>query len=170
PNRRCLFGYGEADSDNRAHDALNQALKSPLMDRGRMLADAEHVLVQVAGGPAMTLSEVEILMNELGKHVGDRTQILFGTGVDGRMGNRLSVTIISSLAGDEEEGTVVAPAPNVEMPPAPAPTPVRQQVAEDPPPVEMEIIAPEPESEVEPEPEPVMEEMEPVTDESDREP
>src|SRR6201997_3766195 len=105
---RCLFGYGEADSDNRAHDALKQALKSPLMDRGRMLADAEHVLAHVAGGPGMTLSEVEILMTELGKHVGDRTQILFGTGVDGRMGNRLSVTIISSLAGDEETSVVEA--------------------------------------------------------------
>src|SRR6266498_3276056 len=65
-NGRCLFSYGEADSDNRAHDALTQALKNPLMDRGRMLADASHVLVQVAGGPAMTLSEVEILMQELG--------------------------------------------------------------------------------------------------------
>src|SRR6266550_1912900 len=37
-NGRCLFGFGEADSDNRAHDALTQALKNPLMDRGRMLA------------------------------------------------------------------------------------------------------------------------------------
>src|SRR4030095_6638248 len=60
PNGRCLFGFGESDSDNRAHDALNLALKSPLMDRGRMLADAANALVQVAGGPGMTLSEVEI--------------------------------------------------------------------------------------------------------------
>ena len=45
---------------------FTQALKNPLMDRGRMLADATHVLVQVAGGPGMTLSEVEILMQELG--------------------------------------------------------------------------------------------------------
>jgi cell division protein FtsZ len=97
---RCLFGYGESDSDNRAHDALRQALKNPLMDKGKMLADAAHVLVQVAGGPAMTLSEVEILMQELGRQVNDRTQIIFGTAVDGRMGNRLSVTIISSLAGE----------------------------------------------------------------------
>src|SRR5205807_10294476 len=66
-NGRCLFGYGESDSDNRAHDALKQALKNPLMDRGRMLAETASVLVQVAGGPAMTLSEVEILMQELGK-------------------------------------------------------------------------------------------------------
>jgi len=100
-NGRCLFGFGEADSDNRAHDALNQALKNPLMDKGRMLSETSHVLVQVAGGPGMTLSEVEILMRELGKHVRDHTQIVFGTAVDGKMGNRLSVTIISSLSADE---------------------------------------------------------------------
>src|SRR5213596_244988 len=99
---RCLFGYGESDSDNRAHQALAQALKNPLMDRGRLLADASRVLVQVTGGPGMTLSEVEILMQELGRHVNEQTQILFGTAVDGRMGNRLSVTIISSLAADED--------------------------------------------------------------------
>src|SRR5437667_650149 len=101
-NGRCLFGYGEADSDNRAHDALTQALKNPLMDRGRMLADAARVLVQVAGGPGMTLSEVEILMQELGRHISEQTQILFGAAVDGRLGDRLSVTIISSLTADED--------------------------------------------------------------------
>src|ERR1700704_187054 len=126
PNGRSLFGYGEADSDNRAHDALNQALKSPLMDRGRLLSDAEHVLVQVAGGPGMTLSEVEILMQELGRHVRDHTQILFGTGVDGRMGNRLSVTIISSLAADEEL-VPAKPLPKIEVSPAPAPMPVQEE-------------------------------------------
>src|SRR5213083_634991 len=105
-NGRCLFGYGEADSDNRAHDALTQALKNPLMDRGRMLADATHVLVQVAGGPGMTLSEVEILMQELGRHVSEQTQILFGAAVDGRLGDRLSVTIISSLAAEDEAGVI----------------------------------------------------------------
>jgi len=101
-NGRCLFGFGEADSDNRAHDALTQALKNPLMDRGRMLADAANVLVQVAGGPGMTLSEVEVLMQELGRHVNEQTQILFGAVVDGRLGDRLTVTIISSLAAEDD--------------------------------------------------------------------
>jgi cell division protein FtsZ len=132
-NSRCLFGYGESDSDNRAHDALTQALKNPLMDRGRMLADATHALVQVAGGPSMTLSEVEILMQELGRHVSDQTQILFGAAVDARLGDRLSVTIISSLSADEE-------AVLLETPPASstaaAVSPVREQ---------HEAAAPEPE-------------------------
>src|SRR5438034_3622757 len=101
-NGRCLFGFGESDSGNRAHEALAQALKNPLMDRGRMLADAVRVLVQVAGGPGMTLSEVEVLMQELGRQVSEQTQILFGAVVDARWGDRLSVTIISSLTADED--------------------------------------------------------------------
>src|SRR5438093_11415118 len=123
-NSRCLFAYGESDSDNRAHEALTQALKNPLMDRGRMLADATNVLVQIAGGPGMTLSEVEILMQELGRHVSDQTQILFGAVVDARLGDRLSVTIISSLSAEEEAGLL-------QTPPAPssasAATPVRER-------------------------------------------
>ena len=125
---RCLFGYGESDSDNRAHQALAQALKNPLMDRGRMLADASRVLVQVAGGPGMTLSEVEILMRELNKHISEHTQLLFGTAVDGRMGDRLSVTLISSLPADEVE---VAPRKSkAHAAPPPPPEPVVEPAAE----------------------------------------
>src|SRR5438477_6748671 len=144
PSGRCLFGFGESDSDNRAHDALNQALKNPLMDKGRMLSEASHVLVQVAGGPGMTLSEVEILMRELGRHVRDHTQIVFGTAVDGKMGNRLSVTIISSLASEDSIATQAArPAPEPFLAPPPA---ILEQV-EEPPAAHLTIdIVPETES------------------------
>jgi cell division protein FtsZ len=138
-NGRCLFGYGESDSDNRAHDALTQALKNPLMDRGRMLADATHVLVQVAGGPGMTLAEVEILMLELGRHVNEQTQILFGAAVDGRLGDRLSVTIISSLAAEED--VISQPRDSGLSSSASAATPLREQDQH-----------PEPQIHIEPEP------------------
>ena len=141
PGGRCLFGFGESDSDNRAYDALTQALKNPLMDRGRLLREAANVLVQVAGGPAMTLSEVEILMRELERHVGDETQILFGTAVDGRMGNRIAVTLISSLALDgaaeahaPRRSAVIldtcVPPPAVEQKAEPEPQPVAEVAAE----------------------------------------
>jgi cell division protein FtsZ len=139
-NGRCLFGFGEADSDNRAHDALTQALKSPLMAKGKALADAAHILVQVAGGPAMTLSEVEILMQELGRHVHDQTQILFGTAVDERMGNRLSVTIISSVEAEQETTPTSTTVTSSE--PIPAPPPTCEQPEES---AEQQIeVAPEP--------------------------
>jgi cell division protein FtsZ len=148
-NGRCLFGFGESDSDNRAHDALTQALKNPLMDKGRMLSEASHVLVQVAGGPGMTLSEVEILMRELGKHVRDHTQIVFGTAVDGKMGNRLSVTIISSLSSEDSIASQEAPP----MPePFLAPPPAILEQREEPPASPKIDIVPEPEIEAAPQP------------------
>jgi cell division protein FtsZ len=154
PSGRCLFGFGESDSDNRAHDALTQALKNPLMDRGRMLADASHVLVQVSGGPGMTLTEVEILMQDLGKHISDDTQIIFGTAVDSRMGNRLSVTLISSLAGEEEE----------EVAPVRAKKSARAAKPTAPPRMPESVAMPEPEPVVLPEP-PVWEQQQEIVPE-----
>jgi cell division protein FtsZ len=95
---RCLFGYGEAEGDNRAHDALNRALRNPLMDRGRMLDEAHNVLVNVSGGPDMTLNEVQVLMQAFSKHTGEETQILFGAAVDPSLSGRIGVTIVSSAA------------------------------------------------------------------------
>ena len=169
---RCLFGYGESDSDNRAHQALAQALKNPLMDRGRMLADASRVLVQVTGGPGMTLSEVEILMRELNKHISEHTQLLFGTAVDGRMGDRLSVTLISSLPADEVEVAPRKSKVHAASPPPP-PEPVVEPAAEpqivpfvQPEAAELEaVIESEPavfQREEIPVPEPLVEEVVPV--------
>src|SRR6478672_8774241 len=164
---RCLFGFGESDSDNRAHQALAQALKNPLMDRGRSLADASSVLVQITGGPGMTLSEVEILMRDLNKHIGEETQLLFGTAVDGRMGDRLSVTLLSSLPVTEKEITPRKPKRPVTAT-APPPEPVIETAtiesfAESEPTNIQAAIEPEPAQPVfqEPEilqPEPVIEE------------
>jgi cell division protein FtsZ len=157
PSGRCLFGFGESDSDNRAHDALTQALKNPLMDRGRMLADASHVLVQVSGGPGMTLTEVEILMKELGKHIHDDTQIIFGTAVDSRMGDRLSVTLISSLGGDGET-SVIAPKAVVVSKPAPS-SPAPEPAAPPAPPLWEPVEEAPPVIAADEEPAPVVEEI-----------
>lgn len=94
---RCLFGSGLAEGENRAQQALKNALLSPLLDRGSLLAQAETVLVHICGGEDLTLYEIELLMRGLGKHVPDTAQMLFGTAVDPAMKDALSVTLISSL-------------------------------------------------------------------------
>ena len=148
-NARCLFGFGDGEGGNRAHEALAVALKNPLMDKGRMLADATNVLVNIAGGQDMTLNEVQVLMEELGRHIGEQTQILFGAAVDPKMNNRMSVTIISSIAVGEH-----APAPRASTPlrerPAP-PVPVSNGRASSPPAakVENKTSPEEPEAEIE---------------------
>ncbi|MBL9154700.1 MAG: hypothetical protein JNK37_19630 [Verrucomicrobiales bacterium] len=104
-NSRCLFGFGVAKGDSRALEAFEQAMKSPLLDRGRMLEQARNVLVHVGGGDSMTLYEIELVMQELSKHIdSSRTQILFGTGTDKKLGGNLTVTIISSLQGPGGQG------------------------------------------------------------------
>src|SRR6266702_1172603 len=113
----CVFGYGEAEGDNRAHEALTRALKNPLMDKGRMLEKARNILVNVAGGPGMTLNEVQILMEELNRHISDQTRLLFGAAVDPALGQKISVTILSALHGEAPAAVEVRarPAPRVEF-------------------------------------------------------
>ena len=164
----CVFGYGEAAGDNRAHDALAAALKNPLMDKGRMLEDARNLLVNVAGGPSMTLNEVQILMEELNRHISDQTRLLFGAAVNPALGQRMSVTILSALTSDAPALVEVVPrivpraesapvarevAPRIPEPAplAPAPAPEIAAEAEPPPVVALREVAPE----AAPAPEPV---------------
>ncbi len=100
---RCLFGYGSAKGDERSLEAVEQALNCPLLDTGKLLNNTRSVLVQVAGGDSMTLQEVQLVMQEITRHVGPGTQILFGTGTDKRLGNSLTVTVISSMEGPSRE-------------------------------------------------------------------
>jgi cell division protein FtsZ len=99
---RALFGFGEAEGENRAHDALVKALRNPLMHRGEMLASAVNVIVQIRGSANVTLGEIGNVMEELNRHVSDRTQLMMGIAIDSSMGSRLSVSLISSLGGSPE--------------------------------------------------------------------
>jgi cell division protein FtsZ len=100
---RALFGYGEAEGENRAHDALGKALKNPLMNRGALLEEAYNAIVHICGGTNVTLGEVQIIMEEVNRHINDQTQLFLGIGIETRMGNRLSVSILSSLGNGAEK-------------------------------------------------------------------
>lgn len=184
-NGRCLFGFGEARGQNRGTEALKKALKSPLIDQGRLLHQTRTLLVHVAGGESLTLVEVEGVMKQLGRHVPDQTHILFGLGVDAKLGDAIAITLISSLGLSQLNAHATAAPPSEMLQPraeaAPAPrreTPVKKAVAPLPmhaePVAELlfkseEITAPAHspaveavESIPEPEPEPFIEEEEPT--------
>jgi cell division protein FtsZ len=101
---RGLFGFGEAVGENRAHEALALALKNPLMNRGEMLNDSYQAIIYIRGGSNVTLGEVQIIMEELNRHINDRTNLFMGIAVDPEMGQRLSVSIISSLGSPGDNG------------------------------------------------------------------
>jgi cell division protein FtsZ len=106
---RALFGYGEADGENRAHEALAKALKNPLMNRGALLEEAFHAIINICGGANVTLGEVQIIMEELNRHINDQTQLFMGIGIEPRMGNRLSVSILSSLSNSAAKPVIQLP-------------------------------------------------------------
>ena len=98
---RCLFGFGEAKGQNRGTEALKRALKSPLINQGELLMQAKNLLVHIVGGESLTLAEVEVVMKQLGRYVPDETQILFGISVDPKLGESISVTLVSALSAQE---------------------------------------------------------------------
>ncbi len=116
---RCLFGYGESDGDNRAHEALAYALRNPLMERGKLLENSGNVLVHIAGSSNLTLAEVEILMNELNRHIGEETQLLLGTSIDPRLGGKLCVTLMSTRGQAYSVVSTPVAMPSMERTPAP---------------------------------------------------
>jgi cell division protein FtsZ len=128
---RALFGFGEAEGENRAHDALVKALRNPLMHRGEMLASAVNVIVQIRGGANVTLGEIGNVMEELNRHISNHTQLMMGIAIDSSMGSRLSVSLISSLGGTTER-SVKAAYPALQEPeriePAPTTTVVPEPV------------------------------------------
>ena len=114
---RCLFGSGVGRGESRVKQALDLALSSPLLDRGKLLESSENVLVHICGGATTTMSEADELMNELIQHLNVSAQIFFGISIDDQMGDEFSTTIISSLPEEDvlvsdrqEEKSAVEPA------------------------------------------------------------
>ncbi len=129
---RCLFGFGEAKGQNRGTEALKKALKSPLINQGQLLQNAKNLLVHIVGGESLTLAEVEVVMKQLGRHVPDETQILFGIGVEPKLGESVTVTLVSSLSATEMAARpVIIPEPERREVPVRIAAPARVAEAED---------------------------------------
>ena len=158
---RCLFGSGIAKGENRSHLALENALTSPLLDKGGLLKDSTTVLVHICGGESLTLYEIELLMQNLGKYIPKTAHVLFGAAVDPSMGESLSVTLVSALPEEKlnnEKAAVISP---IVEPEVIEEEPIREEVEDSEIPVAEDI------EEIDsPDEEPVIEESEVETEDS----
>jgi cell division protein FtsZ len=108
-----LFGSGEADGGNRAHEALEQALRSPLLDRGRLLHDAKKVLVHLSGPRSLTFAEVAAIMQEISKNTAPSSLLHLGVSVARDDSAPLIVTLIGHC-GTAAKVEAAAPIPAAE--------------------------------------------------------
>ena len=114
---RALFGRGEAIGDNRAHEALERALKSPLLDRGRLLGETHAVIAHLSGPPSLSFSEVAAIMRELTKHTADDAGLFLGVTTSPDPSAPVSVTILGNYSADAETPVVPAAPPTVRAEP-----------------------------------------------------
>jgi cell division protein FtsZ len=120
PDASSLFGFGEATGGNRANEAVERALKCPMLAKGRLLADARATLVHITAPPDLRLVEIRAIMEAVSRCTDGHLHL--GLGTDPNF-TAVGVSILAATGG---------------QPPAAAPRSVR---ASQPKPV----VEPEPE-------------------------
>ena len=94
----AMIGLGESDSEAKATDSVKAALRSPLLDVD--ISTANSALVNVTGGPDMSIEEAEGVVEEIYDRIDPDARIIWGTSVDedleGTMRTMIVVTGVNS--------------------------------------------------------------------------
>ena len=91
----ALMGTGVGRGENRATEAAQQAISSPLLDNVS-IAGAAGVLLNITGGEDLTLGEVTQISDIIHDAVGDDSQIIFGAVTEPAMQGEVRVTVIAT--------------------------------------------------------------------------
>jgi cell division protein FtsZ len=91
----ALMGTGIGRGENRALEAAQQAISSPLLDNVS-IAGATGVLINIIGGDDLTLGETTQINDIIHDAVGDDAEIIFGAGNDPAMHGEVRVTVIAT--------------------------------------------------------------------------
>jgi cell division protein FtsZ len=94
----ALMGIGFAEnSDNRAREAAERALRSPLIETE--ITGARGILLSIAGGDDLSLFEVNEAAEAVRAAATDDTNIIFGATIDERLTGQVWVTVIATGLG-----------------------------------------------------------------------
>ena len=91
----ALMGTGQASGEHRAIEATQRAISSPLLEEAT-INGARGVLVNITGGPDLTLAEVNEAMNVIHEAADPDANIIFGTLPDDEMSNSMKITVIAT--------------------------------------------------------------------------
>ena len=132
----ALMGTGLGRGDNRALEAAQQAITSPLLDN-ISISGASGSLIHIVGGD-LTMDEVTHMAEIVHDAVGDDAEIIFGATIDPTLKGEVRITVIATgfdraVTGDVPvQASRTQPAPGIlPFPPkrVPTPTPIQQPVA-----------------------------------------
>ncbi len=95
----AMIGLGEATAEEGAEKATLEALESPLLDID--ISDARGALVNVVGGPGLTLGEAEQCAKIIRESINPYARMIWGVTTDDSMGNDIRVLLV--LTGVKSE-------------------------------------------------------------------
>ncbi|KLN60489.1 cell division protein FtsZ [Kiloniella spongiae] len=130
---KAMMGTGEADGESRAMDAAEAAISNPLLDEVSMKG-ARGVLINITGGPDLTLFEVDEAANRIRDEVDPEANIIFGSTYDPNMEGTMRVSVVATGIDAESMKNIRPPEmKELKAPPAPldvtpeAPEPQQEQ-------------------------------------------
>ena len=94
----AVMGQAEAEGENRAIEAVKEALDSPLLNDND-ITGAQQVLLKIvtgAGDDEIKMSELANIKNAIQKAAGTNVNIIEGIGIDADLGSKVSVTVIAT--------------------------------------------------------------------------
>jgi cell division protein FtsZ len=114
----ALMGAGRARGENRAIEATQQAISSPLLEEAT-IQGAKGVLINITGGSDLTLYEVNVASTIIREAADEDANIIFGAVIDESMRDEMKITVIATGFG--QEALAVASAAAVTTMPGTAP-------------------------------------------------
>ena len=97
----ALMGIGRASGENRTVEATKLAISSPLLEVS--IDGAKQVLLNITGGPDLTLFEAQDASEIVSKAAGDDVNIIFGTSINPNLGDEVVVTVIATGINSQAE-------------------------------------------------------------------
>jgi cell division protein FtsZ len=97
----AMMGMGVASGENRALEAGQRAISSPLLE-DISIHGAKGILINITGGADLTLHEVNEASSLIQRETHEEANIIFGAVIDERMNGKIRVTVIATGLGEEE--------------------------------------------------------------------
>jgi cell division protein FtsZ len=91
----ALMGVGIGSGENKAMEATQQAINSPLLEE-TSIEGAKAVLINIAGGHDLSLHEVNEVTDIITRQVDPEANIIFGTTIDAALDDRVRITVIAT--------------------------------------------------------------------------
>jgi len=88
----AMIGLGEAGADAKAADSIREALRSPLLDVD--ISGANAALVNVTGGPDMSIEEAEGVVEEIYDRIDPDARIIWGTSIDETLDGQMRTMVV----------------------------------------------------------------------------